>query len=224
MLVAHIADLFEKDLQQIVKERSIEPFVGSPRFQLPPDVSLPEVVEYARRYGILHARELEDAVTAVRDCIASQVSVLDIGCGPGMTARVLSGLNFEVNTYFGLDHAASQVRLARWLNAGQPYGSNFSSRLNVFTPTQKRTLVVMNHICHQTGVTEDDLHHWAMNLNRIITFPYQLLSIEPPLSGGKQSELLEIFKARGRATQTLYDIRTPGQFRTSKVTKLIAIT
>lgn len=221
--MAHIADLFANDIQQIVQERSIEPFVGSPRFQLPHDVSLPEAVAYARRYGVLHARELEDAVDAVKDCIPSEVSVLDIGCGPGMTARVLSGLNFEVNTYFGLDHANNQVRLARWLNAGQPYASNFSSRLDVFTPTQKPTLVVMNHICHQTGVTEVDLHHWAMNLNRVIGFPYQLLSIEPPLSGGMQGMLLEIFKARGRATQTLYDLRTAGQFKVDKVTKLFAI-
>ena len=219
----YVADSFERDLNQIELTQQVEKFTGSTRFQLPAEVSRSEVVSYAKRYGIRHARELEDAMKVIGKSIRTQLSVVDLGCGPGMSARVLVGLNFQVGTYFGQDHSPSQVWLARHLNAGQQFASNFSSRLDSFTPTQEHTLVIMNHICHQDGVTESDLEHWAMNLNRIIPSPYQLLSIEPPLNGTKQNQLLQIFRARGRATQILHNVKTPGQFRASKVTQLIAI-
>jgi len=221
--VSYVADSLVQELTRIMQNQQVPTFEGTARFQLPSEISKSEAVAYASRYGIKHARELEDAVNALGKTIRKQISVVDIGCGPGMSARVLSGLSFQISTYFGQDYAPSQVWLARQMNEGQEYASNFSSRLDSFTPTQHPTLVIMNHICHQAGVSEIDLQKWAMNLNRIIPVPYQLLSIEPPLSGGSQDQLLKIFRAHGRATQTLHQVPTRGQFRANKVTQLIAV-
>jgi hypothetical protein len=79
----------------------------------------------------------------------------------------------------------------------------------------------MNHICHQEAVSETDLHRWADNLKKMP--PYRILSVEPQMSGEKQDNFLSILRDHGRATRELCNVRTKSQYKTDKITKVIAV-
>jgi len=217
----YIADSFENELEEIQLRHNIEDWPGSSGFQLPSDITKSRAIKYARTYGISHARELEDAVSEVSLWLPQDGNVIDIGCGPGMSARVLMGCSFKLSRYFGIDHSESQVWLARQLNIGSGNVCNFSKSLALLPVVEAPLLIVMNHICHQGDVSETDLHRWATNLKKMP--PYRILSIEPQLAGGKQAKLLDIFRDHGRSTRELCDVRTKSQFKAKKITKVVSV-
>lgn len=219
--MTYIADDFLVQLEEIQRVHNIEEWAGSSGFQLPAHISKSQAMKYGKTYGIKHARELEDAIVKVKKWLDQDVNVIDIGCGPGMSAKVLQGLSFNLRRYYGIDHSDSQVWLARQLNVGAGSVCNFSKSLALLPVVQAPLLIIMNHICHQGDVSETDLHRWATNLKKMP--PYRVLSIEPQLSGAKQGKLLNIFQDHGRRTRELCTVLTKSQFRTKKLTKVIAV-
>lgn len=219
--MTYIADGFMEMLDGIQREHGIEEWPGSSGFQLPTDITQSQALKYAKTYGIKHACELEDAVAVVKKWLQQDLNVIDIGCGPGMSSRVLQGLSFNVKRYFGIDHARTQIWLARQLNIGAGNVANFSTSLALLPVVEAPLLVIMNHICHQDDVSETDLHQWADNLKKMP--PYRILSIEPQLVGEKQAKLLSIFRDHGRTTKELCTERTKTQFKAVKITKVIAV-
>lgn len=217
----YIADSFLGEIDEIQRRFQIEEWNQSSGYQLPADIPRSRALKYAKHYGVNHARELEDAIAVVSKWLEQDLSVIDIGCGPGMSARVLQGLAFNVRRYYGIDHSESQVWLARQLNVGTGSTCNFSKSLALLPVVEAPLLVIMNHICHQDDVSETDLHRWATNLKKMP--PYRILSIEPQLVGAKQGKLLEIFRDHGRTTRELCNVLTKGQFKTDKLTKVIAV-
>lgn len=219
--MSYIADDFLDQLKEIQRIHKIEEWAGSSGFQLPADISKPQALKYGKTYGIRHACELEDAIVVVKSWLEQDVNVIDIGCGPGMSAKVLQGLSFNLRRYYGIDHSDNQVWLARQLNVGSGNVCNFSKSLALLPVVEAPLLIIMNHICHQGDVSETDLHRWATNLKKMP--PYRILSIEPQMVGEKQSKLLDIFRDHGRATRELCDARTRSQFKANKITKVIAV-
>jgi SAM-dependent methyltransferase len=219
--MTYIADGFMEKLDDIQRRHNIAEWQGSSGFQLPPDISQSQAIEYAKTYGIKHARELEDAVTVVKKWLQQDSNAIDIGCGPGMSARVLQGLSLNLRRYYGIDHANSQIWLARQLNVGEGNIANFSTSLALLPVVEAPLLVIMNHICHQEAVSETDLHRWADNLKKMP--PYRILSVEPQMSGEKQDNFLSILRDHGRATRELCNVRTKSQYKTDKITKVIAV-
>lgn len=219
--MSYIADDFLDQLKEIQRIHKIEEWAGSSGYQLPADISKPQALKYGRTYGIGHARELEDAIVVVKSWLEQDVNVIDIGCGPGMSAKVLQGLSFNLRRYYGIDHSDNQVWLARQLNVGSGNVCNFSKSLALLPVVEAPLLIIMNHICHQGDVSETDLHRWATNLKKMP--PYRILSIEPQMVGEKQSKLLDIFRDHGRVTRELCDVRTKTQFNAKKITKVIAV-
>jgi SAM-dependent methyltransferase len=219
--MTYIAYGFMEELDNIQREHKIEEWPGSSGYQLPADTTQSRAIKYAKTYGIKHACELEDAVAVVKKWLQQDVNVIDIGCGPGMSSRVLQGLSFNVKRYFGIDHARNQIWLARQLNIGAGEIANFSASLALLPVVEAPLLIIMNHICHQNNVSETDLHRWADNLKKMP--PYRILSIEPQMGGEMQAKLLSIFRDHGRTTRELCTERTKSQFKADKITKVIAV-
>lgn len=219
--MTYIVDDLLEELEGIRLEHKIEEWPESSGYQLPADIPQSRAIKYAKTYGIRHARELEDSLAVVKKWLQQDVNVIDIGCGPGMSSRVLQGLSFNVKRYFGIDHSPNQIWLARQLNVGVGHIANFSVSLALLPVVEAPLLVIMNHICHQDDVDETDLHRWAENLKKMP--PYRILSIEPQMVGEKQARLLSIFRDHGRTTKELCNERTKSQFKSDKVTKVIAV-
>jgi len=189
------------------------------RFQLPRDVTYREAHNYAMNYGIKHAVELQSALEEIGNNIRKDVHVLDIGCGPGLSVKVLQEAKFKVKSYCGIDHAPAQIWLARLLNPNH----NFTTDLSVIPTIRETALVVMNHICAQENVNDNDLKNWVHDLNRIIPTGFDLLSIEPMMNTPKQDRFISFFAAFGHKSEVLVSARTRGQFRYPKQTKVIRV-
>lgn len=189
------------------------------KFQLPRDVTYREAHSYATKYGILHAIELQSALEEIGNGIRKDVHVLDIGCGPGLSVKVLQEAKFNVKSYCGIDHAPAQIWLARLLNPNH----NFTTDLSVIPTIRESALVVMNHICAQESVSEVDLKNWVCDLNRIIQTGFDLLSIEPMMNTPKQDRFISFFAELGHKSDVLVSARTRGQFRYPKQTKVIRV-
>ncbi len=189
------------------------------RFQLPRDVTYREAHSYAINYGIKHAIELRSALETIGENIRKDVHVLDIGCGPGLSVKVLQEANFKVKSYCGIDHAPAQIWLARLLNPNH----NFTTDLSVIPTIREAALVVMNHICAQENVGDIDLKNWVHDLNRIIPTGFDLLSIEPMMNTPKQDRFISFFAESGHKSNVLVSARTQGQFRYPKQTKVIRV-
>ncbi len=96
-------------------------------------------------------RHLPDAMG-----LRKAAAIVDLGCGPGLYARELTGLGFSVT---GIDRSENSIRYARELNAGrqaafvnasylQPFGTNcydaaimVSKDFGVLPPELRRTLL-----------------------------------------------------------------------------------
>lgn len=189
------------------------------RFQLPRDVTYREAHSYAMNYGIKHAVELQSALEEIGNNIHKDVHVLDIGCGPGLSVKVLQEAKFKVKSYCGIDHAPAQIWLARLLNPNH----NFTTDLSVIPTIRETALVVMNHICAQENVNDIDLKNWVHDLNRIIPTGFDLLSIEPMMNTPKQDRFISFFAEFGHKSEVLVSARTRGQFRYPKQTKVIRV-
>ena len=189
------------------------------RFQLPRDVTYREAHSYAMNYGIKHAVELQSALEEIGNNIHKDVHVLDIGCGPGLSVKVLQEAKFKVKSYCGIDHAPAQIWLARLLNPNH----NFTTDLSVIPTIRETALVVMNHICAQENVNDIDLKNWVHDLNRIIPTGFDLLSIEPMMNTPKQDRFISFFAEFGHKSEVLISARTRGQFRYPKQTKVIRV-
>jgi len=189
------------------------------RFQIPRDVTYREAHSYAVKYGIKHAIELQSALDEIGDDIRRDVHVLDIGCGPGLSVKVLQEANFNVRSYCGIDHAPAQIWLARLLNPNH----SFTTDLSVIPTIRETALVVMNHICAQENVSETDLKNWVHDLNRIIPTGFDLLSIEPMMNTPKQDRFISFFAEFGLKSEVLVSARTQGQFKYPKQTKVIRV-
>lgn len=214
-----IIDEYRADLAKVDFDYDLGEAEATARFQLPRDVTHREAHSYALNYGIKHAIELQAALSEIGDEIHKNVHVLDIGCGPGLSVKVLQEANFNVRSYCGIDHAPAQIWLARLLNPNH----NFTTDLSVIPTIRETALVVMNHICAQENVSETDLKNWVHDLNRIIPTGFDLLSIEPMMNTPKQDRLISFFAEFGHKSEVLVSARTPGQFRYPKQTKVIRV-
>ena len=206
-------------LHQIEVDYDLGESESAPRFQLPADVSHREALDYASSYGIKHSLELQDALAVVESVLVKDVHILDIGCGAAMSENIVAAAGINVRSYSGIDHAPAQVWLARAVNPGR----NFTTDLSVIPMMREPTLVVMNHICAQQNVDESDMKNWALDLHRIIPNGFDLLSIEPLMNIPKQDRLISFIGDEGHQSKVLMSVRTPGQFRYEKQTKVIRV-
>lgn len=207
------------ELERIEQEFEFDEPSGSPRFQLPQDVGHREVLDYANKYGIKHAIELRDALAVCKGVFKESIHLIDIGCGPALTAEVVREAGITVRSYFGIDHSPAQVWLARQINPQ----ANFTTDLAVVPMIREPALVVMNHICAQENVSEEHLSRWVQDLVRIIPNGFHVLSIEPLMNTPKQDRFVSLLKEFGHASSVVVDRRTPGQFRYEKQTKVIKV-
>jgi hypothetical protein len=219
MRLMSVIDDYVSCLQKIELDYEIEKTGMAPRFQLPPDVGHSEAFEYALKYGVKHAIELQDALVQVGSVLQKDVHVLDIGCGAAMTENIVAAAGINVRSYSGIDHAPAQVWLARVVNPGR----NFTTDLSVIPMIREPALVVMNHICAQENVDDSDMKNWAQDLHRIIPNGFDLLSIEPLMNIPKQDRLISFIGDEGHQSKVLMSVRTPGQFRYEKQTKVIRV-
>lgn len=206
-------------LLQIEVDYDLDKSGIAPRFQVPSDVGHREAFDYALKYGIKHSIELQDALAQVGSVLGKDVHVLDIGCGAAMSENVLAAAGINVRSYSGIDHAPAQVWLARAVNPGR----NFTTDLSVIPMMREATLVVMNHICAQENVDESDMKNWALDLHRIIPNGFDLLSIEPLMNIPKQDRLISFIGDEGHQSKVVMSVKTPGQFRYEKQTKVIRV-
>lgn len=190
-----------------------------PDFQVASDVSYREAFDYACHYGLKHADELRDALGLVQSFFAKDVHLLDIGCGAALSAKIVMEFGIRIRSYTGVDHAPAQVWLARLVNLG----SNFTTSLEVLPMLREPGLVIMNHICAQKNVGDDDLENWARNLNRIFPDGFDVLSIEPQMNIPKQDRFIEFLNKVGHDSTVLTRLRTPGQFAYPKQTAVIRV-
>ncbi len=204
-------------LKQIEVDYELDKSGIAPRFQVPANVGYSEAFHYALKYGIKHSIELQDALAMVGFVLGRDVHVLDIGCGAAMSEKVLVEAGINVRSYSGIDHAPAQVWLARAVNPGR----NFTTDLSVIPMMNEPTLVVMNHICAQENVDDIDMKNWAVDLHRIIPNGFDLLSIEPLMNIPKQDRLISFIGDEGHPSKVVMSVRTPGQFRYEKQTKVI---
>jgi len=212
-------DDYVSRLHQIEVDYELDKTGIAPRFQLPPDVGHREAFDYAVKYGIKHSIELQDALAKVGSVLAKDVHVLDIGCGAAMSENVVAEAGINVRSYSGIDHAPAQVWLARAVNPGR----NFTTDLSVIPMMREPTLVVMNHICAQENVDDSDMKNWAQDLHRIIPNGFDLLSIEPMMDTPKQDRLISFIGDEGHQSKVLMSVRTKGQFKYEKQTKVIRV-
>lgn len=210
---------YQLKLNQIELEFDFEESSRSPRFQLPQNVGHREVLDYAKKYGIKHAIELRDALAACKGVFQESIHLIDIGCGPALSAEVVREAGITVRSYFGIDHSPAQVWLARQIN---PH-ANFTTDLAIVPVIREPALIVMNHICAQENVNEVHLSRWVEDLVRIIPNGFHVLSIEPLMHTPKQDQFVSLLKEFGHTCSVVLDKRTPGQFRYEKQTKVIKV-
>jgi hypothetical protein len=67
------------------------------------------------------------------------------------------------------------------------------------------------------------MKNWAQDLHRIIPNGFDLLSIEPLMNIPKQDRLISFIGDEGHQSKVLMSVRTPGQFRYEKQTKVIRV-
>ena len=193
-----------KELIATIQEKHLISHSNFGGYELPSDISKPDLIAYTKKYGFKHLQELRIALrevfvgTGKAAPPTSSVDVLDIGCGPGMSRTMLREFGISVKTYSGVDYAESCLWLANELNSDLSSCSEpsvegqFVLSLDEIKPAEVVGFVIMNHVLNQPFVNELKLTSWAKNLNRIYPYGFFLLNVEPRYDPyEKKSQLFE---------------------------------
>ena len=219
-----------RELIATIQEKHLISHSNFGGYELPSDISKPDLIAYTKKYGFKHLQELRIALREVfvgagkATPPTSSVDVLDIGCGPGMSRTILREFGISVKTYSGVDYAENCLWLAKELNSDLSSCSEpsvegqFVLSLDEIKPSEVVGFVIMNHVLNQRFVNELKLTSWAKNLSRIYPHGFYLLSVEPQkISFENQTKLWKGMLLKENITiLNSLSLVVPGEFKAEK--------